>query len=252
MPPTHSLRQPIEHVVLAAVIAGLAMPLAAIAQAPTPATAHRGDPAVPQVEKAALTWLARYVANHALTAPHVSVAVSSPRRPAPPCSEPYEIAATDTKALTRMRFSVRCKGEPRATTYLVKARIDTPVLVAATALRSGHTLNEADFKQDVRDFALTPDALTVPALAVGRVLRRTVKAGQVIQARLLNGAETIRRGQTVQIEANSGPIRVSVPGTAMQNGAVDEVIRVKNASTGKVIFARVTGAATVEPVGVTK
>ena len=252
MPPTHSRTQPVAHVVLAAVIAGLAMPLAAIAQAPAPATADRGDPAVPQVEKAALMWLARYVADHALAQPHASVTVSPPRRAAPTCSEPYEIAATDTKALTRMRFSVRCKGEPRATTYLVKAHIDTPVLVAATALRSGHTLNDADFKQDVRDFALTPDALTDPALAVGRMLRRTVKAGQVIQARVLNGAETIRRGQAVQIEANSGAIRVSVPGTAMQNGAVDEVIRVKNASTGKVIFARVTGADTVEPVGVTK
>ncbi len=252
MPPTHSRKQPHEHVVLAAVIAALAMPLAAFAQAPAPATAHPGDPAVPQVEKAALTWLARYVADRALAKPDASVAVSSPRRPAPTCSEPYEIAATDTKTLTRMRFSVRCKGEPRATTYLVKAHIDTPVLVAATALRSGHTLNEADFKQDVRDFALTPDALTDPTLAVGRMLRRTVKAGQVIQARLLDRAETIRRGQAVQIEANTGPIRVSVPGTAMQNGAIDEVIRVKNASTGKVIFARVTGADTVEPVGVTK
>lgn len=59
------------------------------------------------------------------------------------------------------------------------------------------------------------------------MLRRTVKAGQVIQARLLDRAEAIRRGQAVQIEANTGPIRVSVPGTAMQNGAIDEVIRVK-------------------------
>jgi len=228
------------------------MPLPAIAQAAAPATAHRRDPAIPQVEKAALTWLTRYVADRALAKPDASVVVSSPRRPAPTCSEPYEIAATDTKTLTRMRFSVRCKGDPRATIYLAKARIDTPVLVAATALRSGHTLNETDFKQDVRDLALTPDALTDPTLAVGRMLRRTVKDGQVIQARLLNGAETIRRGQAVQIEANSGPIHVSVPGTAMQNGAIDEVIRVKNASTGKVIFARVTGADTVEPIGVTK
>lgn len=250
MPQTHSRKQPIKHVVLAAVIAGLAMPLAAFAQAPIPATAR--DPAVPQVEKAAITWLARYVADHALTKPHASVVVSPPRRPATACGEPYEIVPADTKTLTRMRFSVRCKGEPRATTYMVKARIDTPVLVAATALASGHTLDEADLKQEVRDFALTSDGLTDPALAVGRVLRRTVKAGQVIQARLLKGAEAIRRGQAVQIEANTGPIRVSAPGTALQNGAFDDVIRVKNATTGKVIFARVTGADTVEPVGIKK
>lgn len=247
---THSRKQPIKHVVLAAVIAGLAMPLVAFAQAPTPATAR--DPAVPQVEKAAITWLARYVADHALTKPHASVVVSPPRRPATACGEPYEIVPTDTKTLTRMRFSVRCKGEPRATTYMVTARIDTPVLVAATALPSGHTLDEADLKQEVRDFALTSDGLTDPALAVGRMLRRTVKADQVIQARLLKGAEAIRRGQVVQIEANTGPIRVSAPGTALQNGALDDVIRVKNATTGKVIFARVTGADTVEPVGIKK
>ncbi|MPV70250.1 flagellar basal body P-ring formation chaperone FlgA [Burkholderia sp. BE17] len=252
MLPTDFSKQLIAHLALTVVAAGLAMPMAALAQAPVPTAARGGDPAAQQVKEAAQAWLARYVADHALTAPRTSVAVTPPRRIAPACDEPYDIVATDTKALTRMRFSVRCRGESRATVYLVKARIDTPMLVAATALAPGQTLGEADFRRDVRDFALTPDALTDPATAVGRMLRRAVKAGQVIHARMLKGVEAIRRGQAVQIEANTGPVHVSVPGTAMQNGAIDDVIRVKNASTGKVITARVTGTGTVEPVGTKK
>ena len=161
-------------------------------------------------------------------------------------------AVTDTKVLTRMRFSVRCPGESRATVYVVRARIDMPVLVAAAALTPNQSLSETDFTHDVRDFAQTPDALTDATAAIGRTPRRAVKAGQVIQARLLKGVEAIRRGQAVQIVANTGPVEVTVPGTAMQNGAIDDVIRVKNTSTGKVITARVTSAGTVEPIGTKK
>jgi len=232
-----------------ATAAGLLMvSFAAMAQAPATA----GDPAAAQVEEAAQAWLTRYVADHALHEAQTSATVTPPRRPAPACGEPYDIAAIDTKVLTRMRFSVRCPGESRATVYVVRARIELPVLVAAAALTPNQSLSETDFTHDVRDFAQTPDALTEAAAAIGRTPRRAVKAGQVIQARLLKGVEAIRRGQAVQIVANTGPVEVTVPGTAMQNGAIDDVIRVKNASTGKVITARVTSAGTVEPIGTKK
>nr|WP_249309103.1 flagellar basal body P-ring formation chaperone FlgA [Ralstonia insidiosa] len=234
--------------VSAAMAGGLLMtPLMAMAQ-----PALTGDPAAAQVEEAAQAWLARYVADHALNDAQASATVSTPRRPASTCGEPYDIAVTDTKVLTRMRFSVRCPGESRATVYVVRARIELPVLVAATALAPNQSLSETDFTHDVRDFAHTPDALTDAAAAIGRTPRRAVKAGQVIQARLLKGVEAIRRGQAVQIVANTGPVEVTVPGTAMQNGAIDDVIRVKNTSTGKTISARVTSASTVEPVGAKK
>ena len=232
-----------------ATAAGLLMvSFAAMAQAPATA----GDPAAAQVEEAAQAWLTRYVADHMLNEAQASATVSPPRRPAPACGEPYDIAVTDTKVLTRMRFSVRCPGESRATVYVVRARIELPVLVAAAALTPNQSLSETDFTHDVRDFAQTPDALTEAAAAIGRTPRRAVKAGQVIQARLLKGVEAIRRGQAVQIVANTGPVEVTVPGTAMQNGAIDDVIRVKNTSTGKVITARVTSAGTVEPIGTKK
>ena len=238
----------VKPLVSAAMASGLLMtPLMAMAQS----SAVTGDPAAVQVEEAAQTWLTRYVADHALDA-QTSATVSTPRRPAPACGEPYDVAVTDTKVLTRMRFSVRCPGESRATVYVVRARIDLPVLVAATALTPNQSLSEADFTHDVRDFAQTPDALTDAAAAIGRTPRRAIKAGQVIQVRLLKGVEAIRRGQAVQIVANTGPVEVTVPGTAMQNGAIDDVIRVKNTSTGKIITARVTSAGTVEPVGAKK
>ncbi|WP_175885456.1 flagellar basal body P-ring formation chaperone FlgA [Burkholderia sp. BCC0044] len=252
MPATGFPTRLIEHVMLAAVASGFAMPLAASAQVSAPATASASDPAVAQVEKAARAWLAQYVAEHALSEPRASATVTAPRRPAPACDAPYDIVATDTRVLTRMRFSVRCPSESRATVYTVKAHIDAPVLVATAALAPNQPLSEANFTRDVRDVALTPDALTDPAQAVGRTLRRAVRAGQVIQMRLLKGVEVIRRGQTVQIVADGSGVQVSVPGTAMQSGAIDDVIRVKNASSGKIVTARVTSAGTVEPIGASK
>lgn len=241
-------RRLIRHMALALAASGLAIPFTAFGQAP----ASGADPATAQVETSAQAWLTRYVADRALADAQASVTVTPPRRPAPTCGEPYDIAITDTKVLTRMRFSVRCPGESRATVYVVRAHIDAPLLVAAAALAPNQPLTQTDFTHDVRDLALTPDALIDPAAAIGRTPRRAIKAGQVIQTRLLKGVEAIRRGQSVQIVANTGPVQVTVPATAMQNGAIDDVIRVKNVSTGKVITARITGAGTVEPVGTKK
>lgn len=248
MPATGSSKRWTKHFVLAAVANGLAMPLLASAQTP----ASGGDPAAAEVGAAAEAWLEQYVAKHAVPEAQTSATVTPPRRPAPVCGEPYAIAATDIKVLTRMRFSVRCPGESRTTVYLVRARIDAPVVVAAAALAPNQPLTEADFTHDVRDLASTPDALLDAADAIGRTPRRAIKAGQVVQTRLLKGVEAIRRGQAVQIVANTGPVQVTVPATAMQNGAIDDVIRVKNANNGKIINARVTGPGTVEPLGTKK
>lgn len=210
------------------------------------------DPAVPQVEAAAQAWLDRYIADHAFTDATGSVAVQPARRAAPACDAPYDIAAVETKSLTRLRFSARCPGQTRATAYVVRTRLEVPVLIAASALPANQPISEADVAREVRDIAPMPDALTDAAALANRRTRRALKAGQVLQARLLKGAEAVRRGQAVQIVANTGPVEVTAAGTAMQDGAIDDVIHVKNTATGKTITARVTGTGTVEPVGSVK
>ena len=132
---------------------------------------------------------------------------------------------------------------------MVRARIDAPATIAAVAIPANKPLTPGDMQLDYRDVAQTPDVLLDPDSAVGHTLRRALKAGQIIQPRMLKGAQVIRRGQAVQILANAGPVEVSAAGTAMQDGAVDDVIRVKNVNTGKIITGRVTGAGTVEPLG---
>lgn len=211
-----------------------------------------GDPAAAQVEQAAQEWIGRYVEEHRLTDADTSVTVVPPRRAAPTCGEAYNVSPADTKVLTRMRFSVRCPGTSRASVYVVRAHIKTPVVVTASALLANQPLTADDVALEVRDLALTPDALLDPAAVVGRAPRRALKAGQVVQARILKGVVVVRRGQAVQIVANAGPIEVTSAGTAMQDGAIDDVIRVKNVSTSKVITARITGAGIVEPVGTAK
>lgn len=239
-------RLPLASIMIALALSGMQAP--AFAQTP-PAVS---DTAAVQVQQAAQAWVDQYVKDRQLEPIETAVTVVPPRQAPAACDSAYNVSATDTKVLTRMRFSVRCPGASRASVYMVRARINAPVTIAAIAIPANKPLTPGDLQLDYRDVAQTPDALLNPDAAVGYTLRRALKAGQVVQSRMLKGAQVVRRGQAVQILASAGPVEVTAAGTAMQDGALDDVIRVKNVNTGKVINARVTGAGTVEPMGGTK
>ncbi|WJF90788.1 flagellar basal body P-ring formation chaperone FlgA [Paraburkholderia bonniea] len=234
----------IARVLLPAVTALLAGP--GQAQEPVPA-ALPGVEA--QVQQAALGWLKQDIQRRNLTLLRASATVLPNRRPAPACAGPYDITPAETHALTRLRFAVRCPGTGRASVYQVRAAAYAKVLVSARAIQNGEALTPQDVTLAERDLAATPDALTDPADLAQRSSRRTLQPGQVIQKRFLKGTEAVRRGQSVQIVARTGEVEVRAIGTALQGGAQDDVIRVRNASTGKIIHARVSAAGVVEPVG---
>ncbi|WP_459624914.1 flagellar basal body P-ring formation chaperone FlgA [Burkholderia sp. 3C] len=201
-----------------------------------------------QVLRQARAWLDSYVQRRDLRHAEVTVALLPNHRAAPACDQPYEIAAADASRPDRLRFAVRCPGQARATVYQVRATLRADVLVTTAAIPAGTQLSAADAMLASRDLAGAPDALTDPAALAGRISRRALKAGQMIQTRALKGADAVRRGQAVRIVSRAAGIEVSTTGTALQNGAQSDTIRVRNVTTGKVIAARIVAPDVVEPV----
>jgi flagella basal body P-ring formation protein FlgA len=60
----------------------------------------------------------------------------------------------------------------------------------------------------------------------------------------------VRRGEAVRILASRDQVEVSVAGVALANGANGAIVRVRNASSGNVIGARVIADGTVEPLDI--
>jgi flagella basal body P-ring formation protein FlgA len=214
------------------------------------ASAHAEPPANVQVQQAALAWLDNYVKEHQLQDARAEATILPTRFAAPACDAPYEIVPSGAGQIGHLNFAVRCPNDARTTFYQVRTSLFVKVVVAAIAIPTGQPIRVDDVTLEEQNLATVPDALTDPNAVAGRVSRRSLKPGSVVQARFLQEEAAVKRGQMVQIVARNQQLEITMPGTALQNGAKDDVIRVRNTRTGKVVAARVTAPGIVEPLSV--
>ena len=212
--------------------------------------AHASDALDKPLQAAARTVLEERARHAGLVDAQFTVALVKTARPVPPCTKPVDVESLDTRHPSRMRFAVTCVDETGwRQEVVVRASVSARVLVAAAALPANRPLSADDVSIERRDVSAVPDALSDPAAVVGMSSRRALHPGDVLRSTSLVAALLVRRGQAVRIVASNGPIEVTAAGEALDDGASNALVRVRNASTGKVIRARVSGLATVEPVG---
>jgi flagella basal body P-ring formation protein FlgA len=142
---------------------------------------------------------------------------------------------------------VRGAGPVRRVVVTARVWVLRNVAVATRELRSGETLGTGDATTESRE-ADTPrgEAQDDPTGAVGRRVRRHVKAGDVLLAAWLEEAPRVRRGERVTLRLVRGPLRIEMPGRAEQDGAAGAWIRVRNASSGREVTGRVADAGVVD------
>ncbi len=120
------------------------------------------------------------------------------------------------------------------------------VLLAARDLRRGDPVRSGDFVSRLVDCReLRHEAVSrIPADMIFQ-LTCNLRAGEVVPASRLKPYRLIRRGELVRVVLEQGGIRISTRGVAMGNGALRDVITVKNPSSNKLYQARVTGSGEV-------
>jgi flagella basal body P-ring formation protein FlgA len=110
------------------------------------------------------------------------------------------------------------------------------VLVAKQNIPRGKILTESDLKLEVQVLTnMPPGAIAEVSSAVGQLALRAISAGAPVNQSALKARETVRRGQTVTLSLDSGPIAIAVSGTALQGGAVGERIAVRNNNSKRVV-----------------
>jgi len=75
---------------------------------------------------------------------------------------------------------------------------------------------------------------------VGRVARVGLGSGQAVIAEHLRSPVVVKRGAQVEVTATIGQVTVTASGTALEDGAVGDTIRVKGGG-GKLLEAVVSG-----------
>ncbi|MDQ1473607.1 MAG: flagellar basal body P-ring formation protein FlgA [Bryobacterales bacterium] len=84
---------------------------------------------------------------------------------------------------------------------------------------------------------------------IGRIPKRTVKAGALIPLSALEKAPDVRRGDAVQVQVVSGSARLQLRAVAERDGRSGEVLEFRNPSSGKTFRARLDGPRAVVLVG---
>jgi flagella basal body P-ring formation protein FlgA len=84
--------------------------------------------------------------------------------------------------------------------------------------------------------------------AIGKRLRRNIKAGNYLRQNMLAVPPLIQKGDKVKLVARSGNIKIVTYGTAREPGGAGEQIRIENLTSEKTILGRVIDASTVDVI----
>jgi len=127
----------------------------------------------------------------------------------------------------------------------VEVKISVPTLKRDLPPKS--LISEEDLAFEKLELSKLPhDVLLNKESIVGKETRSGLKAGSILRASYLSEPVLIKRNQVVEIVAKGKNLLVRAKGVALENGRLNELIRVKNLSSNKVIQGKVAGEGLVE------
>lgn len=177
----------------------------------------------------------------------VSVGQLDERLRLSPCAriEPYLPAGA--RLWGRTRLGLRClEGTTRWSVFLpVTVKAFGPAWVLTGDVKSGAVLSEADATEMEVDWAAETAAIVAdPALWVGQVASRPLKAGQALRQPMLRAPQVFQAGAQVRVSAQGNGYAISAAGQAMAAGSVGQTIRIKM-SNGKILSGIVLDDGTI-------
>jgi flagella basal body P-ring formation protein FlgA len=106
-------------------------------------------------------------------------------------------------------------------------------------LKKGELIQESDLKFDYRNNSVGNGYFIDKNKLIGREINQNLSRGQIIKVRHLKERFTVIEGQAIIIYANLNGINVKMDGNALQNGHLNELIKVRNNSSGKVVEGKI-------------
>lgn len=200
------------------------------------------------VEHALLAQLRRQPAAADASRIEVNVGALDSRLAFTGCAEPISVAADLDRLQARVNARVSCATpSPWAIYVPVELRVFRPVPIAARELQRGETVSEADIGEQERNvLAAGATTLVRRSEAVGQKVRRTIPAGSMLLATLLEQPVLVRRGDRINVDTVPGAISVRISAEALETARRGERVRVRNLQSGRVIDAVVTGDGTAQ------
>ncbi len=153
------------------------------------------------------------------------------------CGHALDTFASPGRSVGRTTVGVRCHTPKPWTLYVpveVKASVNTVVLRDTTA--RGTVLAASDLRLEKRPAdSLHGGTLSTVDAAVGKQLRRNLRAGTTLRLSMLDDPQAIARGQSTLLLSVINNIEVVMSGTALTGGAAGDTIKVRNTQSGRLL-----------------
>jgi flagella basal body P-ring formation protein FlgA len=152
----------------------------------------------------------------------------------PACATIEAFLPAGSQFIGNTSIGVRCM-EKNGWRIFVPAQIKVSLnlLVSARQLPLGHTLLEQDLTSQTIETSQT-EGLTDPKQAIGKVLRHSIAAGQLLREDMLRLPFSVTQGQIVQLVVQSSGLSVHSEGAALGNASEGQNVQVRIGS-GRVI-----------------
>lgn len=161
----------------------------------------------------------------------------------------WDVVPANPNIIGSKRFSIifRVDGRVRKNMSLKgKLEILAPVAVATTTLKKGTRIQSSHLSMAVQDISNLRSPCLDGSQVIGKVLKRSLKAGSPLTLDNVVFPPLIRKGQLVRIVVNHNGMQLTATGLAKGDGKLHDTIRVQNISSKKTVYCRVAAPGIVE------
>lgn|SRR3990167_4338596 len=160
----------------------------------------------------------------------------------PLCDQPLKVEhRPNDRVAGRLTFKTSCEGSTRWSTHVAGSiRTFDQVVVAAAGIPAGTHLGSKDLALQEQDVSLQHRGyFQAREELIGFMTKRTISAGQIITPLQVDPARLVSKGENVAITAESSGIVIRTSGVALTDGAMGDLIQVRNAKSNKVVEGRI-------------
>ena len=161
----------------------------------------------------------------------------------------YDVVPSSPAIIGSSRFAIIFKVDGRVRKNIsIKGHTEAlaPVVVAKRDLRYGSLVSADALAIATRDLSSVDAYASQINDVAGSIVKRAIKSGSVIDTTAIEEPPIIERGEPVRIVINHKGLLLTATGIAKADGRKDEIIRVRNSNSNKLIYCRVQAPGLVE------
>lgn len=156
-----------------------------------------------------------------------------------PCDNVEYFLPSYTNNSARVTVGLQCNSPMSWTIYLpVTVKVFKPVVKVTNNLARNTVITEDDITiQETDIMRHGTDYFDLPIDVIGMAVKRPIQAGKILTKNLITKPVIIKRGDIVDIVIQAKGLMVKTKAMATENGVQDEIIKVKNLKSKRVIEA---------------